>query len=302
MGVASSGLDAGSGGRASGQLETERSSIREFAPRSAGAPQAAAERALPPLSIIIPVYNECNTLGQVLAAVSRALPGVRKTIIVVDDCSTDGTREWLKANFPIGARMGAEISIDSAGRLDVAAPFNDPQITIEPLYHDRNRGKGAALRTGFAAVRGDVVVIQDADLEYDPQDWVTMYELIAVRKVADVVYGSRFHGRAHRSLYFHHYLANRLISLIFNVLYNQTLSDIETCYKMMTADVARSLQLSADDFGAEVEISANIARQRKLRIYELGITYYGRSYDEGKKINWKDGVKALWYLLKFRFA
>jgi len=146
------------------------------------------------------------------------------------------------------------------------------------------------------------VVIQDADLEYDPQDWAAMYDLIAVRKVADVVYGSRFHGRAHRSLYFHHYLANRLISLLFNILYNQTLSDIETCYKMMTAEVARSLRLSADDFGAEVEISANIARQRKLRIYELGITYYGRSYDEGKKINWKDGVKALWYLLKFRFA
>ena len=129
-----------------------------------------------------------------------------------------------------------------------------------------------------------------------------MYELIAVRKVADVVYGSRFQGRAHRSLYFHHYLANRLISLLFNALYNQTLSDIETCYKMMTAEVAKSLRMSANDFGIEVEISANIARQRKLRIYELGITYYGRSYDEGKKINWKDGLKALWYLVKFRFA
>jgi glycosyltransferase involved in cell wall biosynthesis len=293
MGVASFGLDAG---------PDARSSIREFAPRPSGAPQAEAALALPSLSVIIPVYNESDTLGRVLAAVSRALPGVRKTIVVVDDCSTDGTREWLKANFPIGARMGAEISIDSAGRLDVAAPFNDPQITIEPLYHERNRGKGAALRTGFAAVRGDVVVIQDADLEYDPQDWAAMYDLIAVRKVADVVYGSRFHGRAHRSLYFHHYLANRLISLLFNALYNQTLSDIETCYKMMTAQVAGSLRLSADDFGAEVEISANIARQRKLRIYELGITYYGRSYDEGKKINWKDGIKALWYLLKFRFA
>jgi glycosyltransferase involved in cell wall biosynthesis len=293
MGVASLGLDAG---------PDARSSIRELAPRPSGAPQAAAARELPSLCVIIPVYNERDTLGQVLAAVGRALPGVRKTVIVVDDCSTDGTREWLKANFPIGARMGAEISIDSAGRLDVAAPFNDPRITIEPLYHERNRGKGAALRTGFAAVRGDVVVIQDADLEYDPQDWAAMYDLIAVRKVADVVYGSRFHGRAHRSLYFHHYLANRLISLLFNALYNQTLSDIETCYKMMTAQVAGSLRLSADDFGAEVEISANIARQRKLRIYELGITYFGRSYDEGKKINWKDGVKALWYLLKFRLA
>jgi glycosyltransferase involved in cell wall biosynthesis len=310
MGVASSGLDAGLGtgldaglgGSASLRFDLERSSSRDFAPRSSAAVQAEVARPLPLLSVVIPVYNERHTLGRVLVAVSRALPGVHKNIIVVDDCSTDGTREWLKASFPVGARSGSEISVDSAGRLDVSAPFTQAQISIEPLYHPQNSGKGAALRTGFAAARGDVVVIQDADLEYDPQDWTAMYDLIMVRKVADVVYGSRFQGRAHRSLYFHHYLANRLISLLFNLLYNQTLSDIETCYKMMTAEVARSLRLSANDFGIEVEISARIARQRKLRIYELGITYYGRSYDEGKKINWKDGVKALWYLLKFRFA
>jgi glycosyltransferase involved in cell wall biosynthesis len=306
MGVASSGLGVGLGtglgGSAGLRFDLERSSSRDFAPRPSGAPQAEVARALPLLSVVIPVYNERHTLGRVLAAVSRALPGVPKNIIVVDDCSTDGTREWLKANFPVGARTGSEISVDGSGRLDVSAPFTEAQISIEPLYHPQNRGKGAALRTGFAAVRGDVVVIQDADLEYDPQDWTAMYELIMVRKVADVVYGSRFQGRAHRSLYFHHYLANRLISFLFSALYNQTLSDIETCYKMMTAEVARSLRLSANDFGVEVEISARIARQRKLRIYELGITYYGRSYDEGKKINWKDGVKALWYLLKFRFA
>jgi glycosyltransferase involved in cell wall biosynthesis len=302
MAAASAGPGAGLGGSAGVRLDIERSSRRDFAPRSSGPTPAEAARPLPLLSVVIPVFNEHHTLGPVLAAVARALPGVRKNIIVVDDCSTDGTREWLKANFPVGARTGSEISIDSAGRLDVSAPFNEAQVSIEPLYHERNRGKGAALRTGFAAVRGDVVVIQDADLEYDPQDWAAMYDLIAIRKVADVVYGSRFHGRAHRSLYFHHYLANRLISLLFNALYNQTLSDIETCYKMMTAEVARSLRLSANDFGIEVEISAHIARQRKLRIYELGIAYYGRSYDEGKKINWKDGVKALWYLLKFRFA
>jgi glycosyltransferase involved in cell wall biosynthesis len=306
MGVASTGLgaglDAGVGGGAGARFDTERSTVRDFAPRSAAVPQTEGARALPPLAVVIPVYNECQTLGRVLAAVSRVLPGVRKNIIVVDDCSTDGTREWLKANFPVGARTGSEISVDGAGRLDVSAQLNETPVSIEPIYHQQNRGKGAALRTGFAAARGDVVVIQDADLEYDPQDWAAMYDLIAVRKVADVVYGSRFHGRAHRSLYFHHYLANRLISLLFNILYNQTLSDIETCYKMMSADVARSLRLSADDFGIEVEISARIARQRKLRIYELGIAYYGRSYDEGKKINWKDGVKALWYLLKYRFA
>jgi glycosyltransferase involved in cell wall biosynthesis len=302
MGVASSGLGVGPVGPPPLRLETERSSIREFALRSPGAPQPAAARSLPLLSIVIPVFNERHTLGQVLVAVSRALPGVRKNVIVVDDCSTDGTREWLKANFPIGARIGSEISIDDAGWLDVSASFTDAQISIEPLYHERNRGKGAALRTGFAAVQGDVVVIQDADLEYDPQDWAAMFDLVAIRKVADVVYGSRFHGRAHRSLYFHHYLANRLISLLFNVLYNQTLSDIETCYKMMTAEVARSLRFSATDFGVEVEISASIARQRRLRIYELAITYFGRSYDEGKKINWRDGIKALWYLIKFRFV
>jgi glycosyltransferase involved in cell wall biosynthesis len=300
MDVARAELDAGIGGGASVRLEPEWCAIRGLASQHAVAPRPAS--ALPPLAIVIPVYNERHTLGQVLVAVSRALPGVRKNIIVVDDCSTDGTREWLKSSFPAGTRAGSEISIDSAGRLVVSAPLADALTTIEPLYHPQNRGKGAALRTGLAAARGDIVVIQDADLEYDPQDWAAMYDLIAIRKVADVVYGSRFHGRAHRSLYFHHYLANRLISLLFNLLYNQTLSDIETCYKMMTAEVARSLRMSASDFGIEVEMSADIARQRNLRIYELGITYYGRSYDEGKKINWKDGLKALWYLVKFRFA
>jgi hypothetical protein len=128
-----------------------------------------------------------------------------------------------------------------------------------------------------------------------------MYDLIAVREVADVVFGSRFYGRPHRSLYYHHYFANRLISFLFNIVFNQTLTDIETCYKMMTREVARSLRLTANDFGIEVEMSAEIARQRSLRIYELGISYYGRTYAEGKKINWKDGMKALWYVFKFRF-
>ena len=241
---------------------------RTLMPRARGTPDD------PLLSVVMPVFNEGATIDEIIRRV-LAVP-LRTQLIVVDDCSTDGTRDTL-------TRLQGELGFT---------------LLLQP----KNRGKGAALRAGFEAVRGDLVVIQDADLEYDPQDWALMYDLIALRKVADVVYGSRFHGRAHRSLYFHHYLANRLISLLFNALYNQTLSDIETCYKMMTVGVARSLRLSADDFGAEVEISANIARQRKLRIYELGITYYGRSYDEGKKINWKDGVKALWYLLKFRFA
>jgi glycosyltransferase involved in cell wall biosynthesis len=252
------------------------------------------------LSVVIPVYNEVHTLGSILALVSGVLPNVAKEIIVVDDCSKDGTREWLKANFPDGPRSGANISVRADGNLEFGSAAS-ATITVRPIFHETNTGKGGGLQTGFAAVTGDIVIIQDADLEYDPHDWVAMYDLIAVRKKADVVYGSRFYGRPHRSLYYHHYLANRLISGLFNILYNQTLTDIETCYKMMTRDVLRSLHLSTNDFGIEVEISASIVRQRKLRIYELGIAYYGRTYAEGKKINWKDGAKALWYLFKFRF-
>jgi len=252
------------------------------------------------LSVVIPAFNERHTLGTILRVVARALPNVSKEIVVVDDCSNDGTREWLKANFPQGARVGSSVDLDAEGNL-VFAPESGPStVTVRPIFHERNKGKGGALQTGLTAISGDVFVIQDADLEYDPNDWVQMYDLIAVRKVADVVYGSRFYGRPHRSLYFHHYLANRLISFLFNLVFNQTLTDIETCYKMMTREVAQSLRLSANDFGIEVEMSAEIARQRRLRIYELGICYYGRTYAEGKKINWKDGIKALWYIFKFR--
>jgi glycosyltransferase involved in cell wall biosynthesis len=253
------------------------------------------------LSIVIPVYNEIATLPRTIALVASVLPTVGKEIIVVDDGSTDGTREWLEANFAGGLRTGSSIELDGSGNVAFATGQGAAEIGVRPLYHERNQGKGRSVASGFAAVSGDVVVIQDADLEYDPHDWAEMYDLIATRKVADVVYGSRFYGRPHRSLYYHHYLANRLISFLFNVMFNQTLSDIETCYKMMTKDVVRSLRLSANDFGVEVEISAQIARQR-FRIYELGITYYGRTYAEGKKINWKDGLKALWYLVKFRFS
>jgi glycosyltransferase involved in cell wall biosynthesis len=253
------------------------------------------------LSVIIPVFNERETLGAILEIVAKSLPNVSKEIIVVDDCSKDGTREWLEENFPEGAQTGSTMVLDDAGHLIFSLQRGPSTVTIRPIFHEKNKGKGGALQTGFAAFSGDVLVIQDADLEYDPSDWLQMYDLIAIRKVADVVYGSRFYGRPHRSLYFHHYLANRLISFLFNVVFNQTLTDIETCYKMMTRDVARSLRLSANDFGIEVEISAEIARQRSLRIYELGISYYGRTYAEGKKINWRDGIKALWYVFKYRF-
>ncbi|RAZ85640.1 glycosyltransferase family 2 protein [Mesorhizobium hawassense] len=254
------------------------------------------------LSIIVPVFNEVATLPGVLAMVSEALPAVDKEIIVVDDGSTDGTREWLRTNFPDGPRGGGTISVDAHNNLVVATAQPAASIIIRPAYHQENSGKGAAVRTGLAAASGDVVVIQDADLEYDPADWTVMYDLIARRKVADVVYGSRFHGRPHRSLYFHHYVANRFISLTFNLLYNQTLTDIECCYKMFTRAVKERLRLTCDDFGCEIQMSAQIARAGGLRIYEVGISYYGRTYDEGKKIGWRDGIKALWYLIRFRVS
>jgi len=252
------------------------------------------------LSVIIPVFNERSTLPKVLDAVTRALPATAKEIIVVDDGSTDGTRQWLAETFPSERVRFTRFEVDSAGTLSPRSTADGPETELAIFYHARNAGKGAALRTGLAAAHGDVVVIQDADLEYDPQEWAKMFPLIAERKVADVVYGSRFHGAPHRSLYFHHYLGNRLISLLFNVLYNQLLQDIEVGYKMLSREVKDSLLLTCDDFGIEIEISAQIARQKKWRIYELGIAYYGRSYEEGKKIGWRDGFWALWYLLKFR--
>jgi glycosyltransferase involved in cell wall biosynthesis len=253
------------------------------------------------LSVIIPVFNEHRTLGLLLARVSRALPNLSKEIIIVDDCSTDGSREWLRSNFAEQGLTGSGIEIDPSGQVVLTPSGHGPGIVVRVEYHQRNRGKGGAVQSGLALATGDVIVIQDADLEYEPEDWAEMYDLIAVRKVADVVYGSRFYGRPHRSLYLHHYIGNRLISLLFNVLYNQTLTDIEVCYKMFSREVKDSLRITCDDFGFEVEISAQISLARRWRIYEIGIRYFGRTYEEGKKIDWKDGLKALWYVLRFRF-
>jgi glycosyltransferase involved in cell wall biosynthesis len=254
------------------------------------------------LSVVVPVYNEYRTLGQILAATTAALSSVPKQIIVVDDCSTDGTREWLRANFESDDIECSEVEIGDDGNMLLfpADGAIDVTIRFRVIYHDKNIGKGGALRTGFREVIGDVVVIQDADLEYDPADWEKMYRLITERQVADVVFGSRFFGSPHRALYYHHYLGNRLISVVYNLLYNQMLSDLEVCYKMMRREVLQSLNLSANDFGIEIQISAQIALARKWRIYEVGISYFGRTYAEGKKIDWKDGVKALWLLIKYR--
>jgi len=254
------------------------------------------------LSVLMPVYNEIGTIARIIDAVTRAIPEVEKEIVIVDDNSSDGTGAFLDRNFgSAGTCSGLELRPDGSVELLPASDAKAGRIHFKVLHHARNRGKGGALQTAMAAATGDVMVIQDADLEYDPQDWATMYNLIAVRRVADVVYGSRFFGRPHRSLYFHHYLANRLLSLTFNILYNQLLSDIEVCYKMFTRAVMQSLDITCEDFGIEVQISAQIALARRWRIYEMSISYYGRTYAEGKKINWRDGIKALWYLLRFRF-
>ncbi len=254
------------------------------------------------LSVVIPTFNERQSLPVILARVVQALPGVEKEIIVVDDCSTDGTGAWLAACIGGRPRIAA---VDAGGSLIIledGAVATGPVAQITALSHSVNQGKGAALRTGFRACSGAVLVIQDADLEYDPADWARFWPLFE-RDIADVVYGSRFAtSLPHRCLYYHHYFANKLISLIFSVLFNQILTDLEVCYKMFRREVLDILTLRSNDFGFEIEFSANVALNRNMRIYELGISYYGRTYADGKKIGWKDGLKALWYLVRFRFT
>lgn len=263
------------------------------------------------LSVVIPVYNERETLPRILRAVMAVLPGIRREIIVVDDGSRDGTREWISTTFPAASNEIAGVRRNADGTIDfltgAAATDGDGveeaagPVTVRPLLQVANGGKGSALRAGLTAATGDVLVIQDADLEYDPSDWAPMFRLLQI-DVADVVYGSRFYGRPHRALYFYHYLGNRTISALFNVFYDQTLTDLETCYKMFRREVIEGALLSSNDFGIEVELSAVFARPRRWRIYECAISYYGRTYDEGKKIGWRDGLLALWYVVKFRFA
>jgi glycosyltransferase involved in cell wall biosynthesis len=225
--------------------------------------------ASPLLSVVMPVYNERATIDEIIARVV-SVP-MRIELIVVDDCSTDGSRDQL---VTLQRQHGFTL-----------------------FLQDRNQGKGAALRRGFAAVTGDIVVVQDADLEYSPEEFPMLVELIADGR-ADVVYGSRFLGR-HRVFLFTHYLGNRLLTLLTNVLYNTMLTDMETCYKVMRREVLDGMRLTSNGFGIEPEMTAKIFK-RGFRVYEVPITYDGRSYDEGKKIGWKDGVVALWVLLKYR--
>jgi glycosyltransferase involved in cell wall biosynthesis len=225
------------------------------------------------LSIVIPVYNERSTLPAVLEHVARV--SFDKEILIVDDASTDGTREYLQ-EMAQGPREGFRV-----------------------LFHDRNRGKGAALRTGFHEVQGDIVIIQDADLEYDPQDYPALLRPILDGR-ADVVYGSRFLGGPHRVLFFWHYVGNKLLTLISNMLTNLNLSDMETCYKVFRSEVIKKLDFTSDGFAIEAEMTVKIAKAG-YRVYETPISYSGRDYSEGKKITWKDAFPTLWALIKYRF-
>ena len=216
----------------------------------------------------MPVYNEIGTIGEIVKLVAEALPDIEKELVIVDDGSRDGTRDWLVAHFgPVTAEF--ELLLGNSQTPIQAVEFSD-KLTAKAVFHDKNKGKGASIRTAMKICSGDIIVIQDADLEYDPSDWEIMYELIGVRSLADVVYGSRFYGKPHRSLYYHHYLGNIFISILFNVLYNQTLTDIEVCYKMFTRTVLETLNITSNDFGIEVQISAQIALNRNWSIYETG--------------------------------
>jgi glycosyltransferase involved in cell wall biosynthesis len=226
------------------------------------------------LTVVVPCYNELRTIDGILRAI-RECPYPEKEIIVVDDCSIDGTREKLK------------YEIEPLGYVD------------RILYHKKNCGKGAALRSGFRHATGDVIIIQDADLEYDPNEYPRLVEPIVSGR-ADVVFGSRFVGsEAHRVLYFWHRVGNGFLTLLSNMLTNLDLTDVETCYKAFRREVIQSIDIEESRFGFEPEITAKLAKRRDLRIYEVGISYYGRTYDEGKKIGWRDGFWAIYCILKY---
>lgn len=239
------------------------------------------ERGRPTLSVVVPVFNERATLAAVVSRVEAACAaaGIDAELVVVDDGSTDGTRGVLE-----------ELAAGWAG---------NPRRVV--LLHERNRGKGAALRTGFARASGAIVLVQDADLEYDPAEYPRLIAPILDGR-ADVVYGSRFAGgETHRVLYFWHWVANRGLTLLSNMLTNLNLTDMEVCYKVFRREVLAGLVLKEDRFGFEPEITAKVAALG-CRVYEVGVSYSGRTYEEGKKITWRDGVRTLWAIVRYNLA
>lgn len=223
------------------------------------------------LSIVIPVYNELSTIKEIIRRV-KASPVLDKELILVDDYSTDGTRDLLKNEI--------EAQVDQV------------------IYLDENHGKGNACRVGFAAATGDIVLVQDADLEYDPNEYPILIEPIE-KGLADVVYGSRFAGGApHRVVYFWHYVGNRFITLVSNMFTNVNMTDVETCYKVFRREIIQAIDLKEPRFGFDPEVTAKVAKL-KVRIYEVGISYYGRTYAEGKKIGWRDGVRAIYSIIRY---
>jgi len=243
-------------------------------------PRTTPSRLCTMLSIVIPCYNERSTVRAVLEAVLAAgTEGLQKEIVFVDDGSTDGTREILR-------------QIEEQYR-------HDPRGALKVVYREKNEGKGAAVRAGFAVAGGDLVIVQDADLEYDPRDFSLLLRPILEGR-ADAVFGNRFHGGAHRVLYFWHYQANRLLTLLCNMLSDLNLSDMEVGYKLFRREVLASMRLKSNRFGFEPEVTVKTAKLG-CRIYEVPISYYGRTYAEGKKIGWRDGVAALYHMIKYRF-
>jgi len=240
------------------------------------------------LSVVIPVYNENAFIQELLRRVQQA--PYEKELIIVDDGSTDGTRDWLQQVAGYQALGKSEIGIlnDSA-----SLPIGNIRI----FFQEKNQGKGAALRKGFAEAAGSVVVVQDADLEYDPKDYPKLLEPILDGR-ADVVFGSRFLGGPQRVHFFWHYVANSMLTLLSNMLSNLKLSDMETGYKAFRIEVLRGMRLRSNRFGFEPEVTARVAKG-KWRVYEVPISYYGRTYAEGKKITWRDGALALWYVIRF---
>jgi glycosyltransferase involved in cell wall biosynthesis len=230
------------------------------------------------LSVIVPVYNEIGTLAEIIRRIRAAPIQVPMELIFVDDCSVDGTREFLQSLI---TGEGAE-----SGEMKV-------------FFHERNLGKGAAIRTAIPQVTGTMVLVQDADLEYDPQDYGTLLEPI-LNGHADVVFGNRFHGEAHRVLYFWHALGNRFLTTLCNMLTNLNLTDMEVGYKVFRTEILKQIRLQSSRFGFEPEITVKVAKLG-CRIYEVPISYHGRTYAEGKKISWRDGIAALFHIIRYRF-